>query len=180
MCQLLCCQTTEKHSYQFCVEKGFTPALLPTWWICGPRSGLNRTHTFSKLGSRALKGATRSKAPRSHLGPPKISRQVEWQMTCSTAHSSSLSLQAENSCKFKIWSKVTFHIKEALCYSSSKTKQNKTHPQHPLPQPTYLCIFRYDLPFRYDLCFISNCLLFLIRGPRPGPIWEIRISQEEL
>lgn len=155
MCQLLCGQTAENHSYQFCVEKRFTPALLSTWWIYGPRSGLNRTHTFSKLGSRDLKRITQSKAPRSHLGPPKLSRQAEWQMTCCTAHRSSQSLPLLKilvSWRFEV--KSHFKLRKHLAIVQAK----KTPPTSCAP-PTHLRIFRYDLSLRWDLCFINNCLL---------------------
>ena len=125
-----------------------------------PRSGFNRTRALPKWSSRALKKkkTRRSKALKNLLGPPKplLHRQpergIKWQTASSAANSSSQILQ---------WLKSLMGLRFGLKSHSERRKhfamvQAKT--QHPLPQPTYLCLLRYDLPFGYDFCFISTCL----------------------
>lgn len=126
-----------------------------------PRSGFNRTHALPKWSSTVLKKKKKpqgTKHPRTSwvLPSPRCTDSPKegskWQIASSAANSSSQILQ---------WLKSLMGLRFGLKSHSERRKhfamvQAKT--QHPLPQPTYLCLLRYDLPFRCDFCFISTCL----------------------
>lgn len=123
-----------------------------------PRSGFNRTCTLPKWSSRALKKPTGAKHPRTSwvLPSPCCAESPKegsrWQVASSAANSSSQIVQ---------WLKSLTGLRFGLKSHSERRKhfamvQAKT--QHPLPQPTYLCLLRYDLPFRCDFCFTGTCL----------------------
>ena len=118
-----------------------------------PRSGFNRTCALPKWSSRVLKKKKKMPQGANHprtswvLPSPRCTDSLKegskWQLASFAANSSSQILQ---------WLKSLMGLRFGLKSPSERRKHFamvQAKSQHPLPQPTYLCLLGHDLTFRW-------------------------------
>lgn len=151
--------------------------------------GQGSVEHVSRWRSRALEKSHKEK---STPEPPWSSRaltaqssskeRAKWQLTifCSKQLISDFTV-AETSGGLRFGLKSHFKLRKHLAVVQAPN-------QHPLPQATYLCIVRHDLPFRCDFDFISKYLCLpskdlvlaqcgkLGSGYKSRRVWIIRIK----
>lgn len=121
----------------------------------GPGQG-SIEHVHFPNGGR---GSKKSHKEKSTQEPPGSSQALAAQTARQRDQNDSSYLLQQTAhlrfCRLKMWLKVTFRMKEALCYSSSQ-KPTASAPAH-------LSLFRYDLPLRFDFISLENVYAYHLK-----------------
>lgn len=155
--------------------------------MCWPRSGFSRTcFQMEVKGSRKKPQGEKHSRTSLVLPSPHCTKQFKRESKMTAHHLLQQKLisdftVAETSGGLRFGLKSHFKLRKHLAVVQAPN-------QHPLPQATYLCIVRHDLPFRCDFDFISKYLCLpskdlvlaqcgkLGSGYKSRRVWIIRIK----